>query len=134
MTNTMVDTVYSSNLSIVKQLETFEGVSRLNMSRGQVLLYREHQPAGIFILLSGSASLACDDRGCVHLERAAGGPVTLPAFEDLERPSQVTITVLEAAELLHIPRSLVLSTSTVRELLVDDALRAPQAPWKGPQR
>ena len=134
MTKSMVDRVYSSNLSIVKQLEAFEGVSRLNMSRGQVLLYREHQPAGIFVLLMGSASLACDGEGCVHLERASVGPVMLPALEDLERPSPVTITILESAELIHIPRSLMLSTPAVRELLADDALRPPRTPWKGTQR
>ena len=105
----------------LSELKSWGGATRLSLPVGQVLLYREHRPPGVFVVLSGALEIP-RERGRrrpvpARLSGSPGRPALLPRPERLEEPSADTWTVAEQAEVLYLPRSLVNESSALRALL-----------------
>lgn len=115
----------------VAELERSEGVARVRMTAGQVLMYQDHLAPGVFVLVSGSVKLEGPaDRARATVLRAGPGPVpVLPDPAELERPQEATTTMLEESDLLFVPRSLATSEDRAGELV-----RALHDRWSGAAR
>lgn len=93
---------------------------------GQVILYPGHTPPGVFVVLAGAVKRVPErtnghPRPAEVLD-AAKGPFVVPDPSDLDRPASWGIEIVSAAELLFVPRSLVLGTGGVAERLRDPRL------------
>lgn len=93
------------------ELERLAGATRLKLPAGQVLLYREHAPPGVFVLISGVIEVP-EERGRRRpspwrLEATASRPRLLPEPRRLLEPSPETWVVASDARVLYLPRTLV---------------------------
>ncbi len=101
----------------IDRIAASEGWARLQLRGPQVLLYREHRPAGLYLLVGGAVSLDPGEGPPERIEAARTGPCLLVALEELERPSPVAIAINERAELYFVPRSVLLARPTLRAAL-----------------
>ncbi len=105
-------------------LGRYDGVQRLRLPAGQVLVHRGHQAPGVFVFLSGCI------RSGARVWRSNGTyrPFLVPEVSDLDIPLPESVTVEEDATALFAPRSVVL-----RELSVQQLLRFIASEWFGPE-
>ena len=94
-------------------LGRYDGVHRLRLPAGQVLIYRGHTAPGVFVFLSG----------CVHFgtrvwrSTDAYQPFLIPEVSALDSPLPESVTIEEDATALFVPRSVVLRELSVQQLL-----------------
>ena len=105
-------------------LGRYDGVQRLRLPAGQVLVYRGHQAPGVFVFLSG-----CIRSGArVWRSNGAYRPFLVPEVSALDSPLPESVTIEDDATALFVPRSVVL-----RELSVQQLLRFIASEWFGPE-
>jgi len=108
----------------LSRLEAWEGVRRLTLRAGQVLIHAGHTPPGVFVFLSGQACV-----GATTLYNDGGGPPFLiPAPDALPHPIAESVVIERDATALFVPRSVVLREIAVRELL-----QIIEAAWRDPE-
>ena len=94
-------------------LGRYDGVQRVRLPAGQVLIYRGHTAPGVFVFLSG----------CVHFgarvwrSTDAYQPFLIPEVSALDSPLPENVTVEDDATALFVPRSVVLRENSVQQLL-----------------
>lgn len=101
----------SLNQTEIQQLENLKGVTHLRMPAGQVLVYQEHRSPGLFLLLSGRIEVP-QERGHARpsphrAEALPGRPVLLPGPDSIDDAFPSTWAVVDTAEVLYLPRTLV---------------------------
>ena len=96
-----------------EELDRYDGVQRLRLPAGQVLIYRGHTAPGVFVFLSG-----CVHSGArVWRSSDAYQPFLVPEVSALHRPLPESVTVEDDATALFVPRSVVLRELSVQQLL-----------------
>ena len=105
----------------LSELQSLDGATDLRLPPGQVLLYREHVPPGVFVLVSGIIEVP-EERGHHRpspwrLEALTSRPALLPDPAALEEPSPETWVVSEPARVLYLPRTLVQETPELQARL-----------------
>ena len=94
-------------------LGRYDGVQRVRLPAGQVLIYGGHTAPGVFVFLSG----------CVHFgarvwrSNVAYQPFLIPEVSALDSPLPESVTIEEDATALFVPRSVVLRELSVQQLL-----------------
>jgi len=96
-----------------KGLDSYDGVQRLSLPAGQVLIYRGNKAPGVFIFLSGCV------RSGSRIWRSNGihQPFLIPDASGLDSPFPENVTIEKDATALFLYRSVVLREISVRQLL-----------------
>jgi hypothetical protein len=101
-------------------LRVAEGVMRVSMPPGQILLYRGHVPLGLYLILKGALELESGaDAASLpgHLLDAKKGAFLFPGFFHMNEPFPTNALVTRKIEFLFIPRSVIHSDLQVRRYL-----------------
>jgi hypothetical protein len=102
-------------------LSSLPDVARMTVHPGQVLVYPRHTPPGMFVVLAGVLCRFADgttpEAGCGDLWDAAAGPFALPSPSEVGEPAHAGVAVETEAEMLFVPRSVVLGRSDVASVL-----------------
>jgi hypothetical protein len=106
-----------SRAHAIDRIAEREGFAHLQLRGPQVLLYRDHQPPGLFLLVGGAVSLDPGEGPPERVEAARSGPRLLTPLDELELPSPVAIAINDRAELYYVPRSVLLSRPALRVAL-----------------
>jgi hypothetical protein len=105
----------------IAALLELDGVLRISLPRGQVLVYQGHIPPGVFVVTKGR--IACDSSlGTNELLDSKRGPFCVPSVGRVNEPAPSNYRIDQAAELLYIPRSLFLGDSAAAKLLREHGL------------
>ena len=109
----------------LRRLMELKDITRAWVDGDQTLTYENHIPCAGFIFLRGGALLisrgATSGRRPLTL-RAAENPFLIPRVDEMDRPARYDLIVGEKSEILFVPRTLVISTPGVRQLLIDARL------------
>jgi CRP-like cAMP-binding protein len=104
-------------------LSELPDVARITVHPGQVLVYPRHTPPGIFVVLAGVMCRFADgtvpEAACGDLRDAAEGPFALPAPDEVGEPAHAGVAATTDAELLFVPRSVVLARADVPRILAE---------------
>ena len=96
-------------------------VARLTVHAGQVLLYPRHTPPGVFVVVGGVLRRFADgtlpEAGCGERLDAASGAFAVPAPAEVSEPARAGVAAETDAEILFVPRSVVLGGTGVARLL-----------------
>ena len=106
----------------IRALEAWPDVTRLRGHAGQVILYRTHYPPGVFVVLAGVVRVVSSERrdGPRPVRLDAGrGPFAIPGPDQLDRRAAGSVELVTDADILFVPRSLVLSDEALRRCLVE---------------
>ena len=98
----------------VRALLTFDSVSEIRIDKGRVLIYREHLPQGLFLVLDGVLALTTG-AGMRRLIDRVGSLVPGPG--EVEQPSKLLVETARSCRLLFIPRSLLFSHPEILDAL-----------------
>ena len=96
-------------------------VARLTVHAGQVLFYPRHRPPGVFVVTGGAVSFFV--RGCDPAAEHGGrrdardSAFAVPSPAELDEPAKAGVLAVSDAEILFVPRSVVLSRSDVARTL-----------------
>jgi hypothetical protein len=97
------------------------GVTRLNMPAGQILIYAGHIPMGLYLALKGAIEIrtseTLQDDSAVRILDAKKGIFLFPEYTSIHTPLAFTATIKRKAELLFLPRSLILGDQQIRKIL-----------------
>lgn len=130
MENSNINSMFTvSRAHAIDRIAASEGWARLLLRGPQVLLYRDHQPPGLFLLVGGAVSLDPGEGPPEQIEAARSGPCLLTPLDELEGPSPVAIAISDRAELYFVPRSVLISRPALRAALatIPGARRGGQA-------
>ena len=106
-----------SPAALLGALEAHDGVTRLHLPAGQVLVYCEHRAPGVFVVVEGAVELGQGRGRSGRQEARRGKPLVLPPPDRLAESFEETLVIAEDAELLFLPRTLVQSDTGVLSLL-----------------
>lgn len=98
--------------AFARALEGMEDVTAVSGRVGQVLLYPQHQPVGLYVVVHGVVR-----RDGNRLLDAARGAFSVPPYEEIDRPAATSFTVARETRMFFIPRSLALHDAEVRRVL-----------------
>jgi hypothetical protein len=102
-------------------LASLTDAGRITVHAGQVLVYPRHTPPGVFVVLSGVlcrfAEGTVPEAGCGDRLDAADGTFAVPAPDELGEPARAGVAATTDAELLFVPRSVVLGREDVARIL-----------------
>jgi CRP-like cAMP-binding protein len=102
-------------------LRDIPGVTRMVLPAGQVLVYAGQVPAGIFLVLKGSIALNVEPKdtngSSPHILDSKKGCFAFPKMTRLDEPLSCTASIKRKADLLFVPRSLILGNKNVRKVL-----------------
>jgi CBS domain-containing protein len=94
-------------------LDGYDGVQRLRLPAGQVLIHSGHTAPGVFVFTSG-----CIRSGArVWRSKDACQPFLIPQVSALDSPLPESVTIEDDATALFVPRSVVLRELSVQQLL-----------------
>ena len=94
-------------------LDRYDGVQRLRLPAGQILIYGGNKAPGVFVFLSGSVQSGAR----VWRSNDAYQPFLIPEVSALDRPLSENVTIKDDATALFVPRSVVLRELSVQQLL-----------------
>jgi len=102
-------------------LSGLPGLARVTVHPGQVLVYPRHTPPGVFVVLAGVicrfAEGTAPEAACGDLRDAADGPFAVPAPDEVGEPAHAGVAATTDAELLFVPRSVVLARTDLSGVL-----------------
>ena len=96
-----------------EELGRYDGVQRVRLPAGQVLIYGGHTAPGVFVFLSGCVRFGAR----VWRSNDAYQPFLIPEVSALDSPLPESVTIEEDATALFVPRSVVLRELSVQQLL-----------------
>ena len=102
-------------------LAALPDVARLTVHAGQVLFYPRHTPPGVFVVTGGAISFFV--RGCDPAAENGGrrdardSAFAVPSPAELDEPAKAGVLAVTDAEILFVPRSVVLSRTDVARTL-----------------
>ena len=103
-------------------LATLKDAGRITVHAGQVLVYPRHTPPGLFVVLEGVlrrfAQGTVPEAGCGDLLDASSGAFAVPAPDEVGEPAGAGVAAQTDVELLFVPRSVVLESETVANVLI----------------
>jgi|GEM_PF-6972698 hypothetical protein len=113
----------SSDASLLAQslaaLERFEGVVELNPMAGQFLVYQEHVPRGVFLIVSGELGFHQGELAFGSESVSDSDPLclTVPTVVELNTSMEYSVRMETNGRVLYIPRTVAFSEKEVIEIL-----------------
>ena len=96
-------------------------VARLTVHAGQVLIYPRHTPPGVFVVVSGIlrrfAEGTLPEARCGDRLDASDGAFAVPTPAEVSEPARAGVAAESDAEILFVPRSVVLQGDGVADAL-----------------
>ncbi|MCB1153985.1 MAG: hypothetical protein H6684_01285 [Deltaproteobacteria bacterium] len=106
----------------IRALEAMEMNVSMELPVGQVIVYPQHKPGGVYVGLTGAIRLIPDDpddRDMTIELTADEHPFVFPTLEMLDVAATCCASVSKTSRLIYIPRSVVISDEHTRALLTD---------------
>ncbi len=120
-----ISTLPTAVQEMIHALEAFPDVTRLSAHEGQVLIYPGHHVPGVFLVLSGVVTIEPPEsaKNARPLRKdASQGAFLMPGPADIEGIARGRVRFDHPAELVFVPRSLVLDNEEIRHLLTSARL------------